>query len=327
MDTSYPPVSVPVTVDTFTRAETHRYMGGIVSAVGLGAFAHDRNPAPIALHRVIRENRDTLYSPAVLDLEASDATVVLPDSGGRFMSLQVIDEDHYTTGAVYGPGRHLFTRDSVGTRYAVLLIRTRVLAEDPADILRVNELQDAVHLEVTDPGRFETPDWDQLSLTTVRGTLLRVAPAVGNDFSAGFGRRDQVDPIRHLIATAAGWGGNPPGDAVYVGGFPVRNDGRTVHRLRVGEVPVDGFWSITVYDRDGFFAPETGDRCSLSDLTARPDPDGTVNVQFGGDPSDIANQLPISEGWNYVVRLYRPRPEVLDGSWTFPAPEPVQPAD
>ena len=33
--------------------------------------------------------------------------------------------------------------------------------------------------------------------------------------------------------------------------------------------------------------------------------------------------LPITDGWNYIVRLYRPRPEVLDGSWTFPSIEPA----
>ena len=33
--------------------------------------------------------------------------------------------------------------------------------------------------------------------------------------------------------------------------------------------------------------------------------------------------LPIMEGWNYAVRLYRPRPEILDGSWKFPSAEPT----
>jgi hypothetical protein len=44
-------------------------------------------------------------------------------------------------------------------------------------------------------------------------------------------------------------------------------------------------------------------------------------IQFGG--SGAANLLPVTEGWNYLVRLYRPRAEILDGSWTFPAAQPV----
>ena len=315
---------MPVTVDTFVRAETDRYLASIVDGVGLATFAHDRTPAPVDVHRVIRENRDTLYSPAVCDLEASDVTVRLPDVGDRFLSLQVIDQDHYTPGAVYGPGPHVITKSSVETRYVALLIRTLVDAEDPDDVRRVNEIQDAVSLEVEDPGRFDVPAWDQASLTTVRDTLLRVAPAVGGALGAGFGTRDEVDPIRHLIGTAAGWGGNPPRDATYVGVFPERNDGTTVHRLRVADVPVGGFWSITVYNREGFFEPNAEQVYSVNDLTAVPGDDGSVTVQFGGTPADGApNRLPISEGWNYVVRLYRPRPEILDGSWTFPAAEPV----
>jgi hypothetical protein len=46
-------------------------------------------------------------------------------------------------------------------------------------------------------------------------------------------------------------------------------------------------------------------------------------IQFGGCGEDTANCLPITPGWNYMVRLYRPRPEVLDGTWTFPEAEPV----
>jgi len=43
-----------------------------------------------------------------------------------------------------------------------------------------------------------------------------------------------------------------------------------------------------------------------------------VNIQFGGDPNTAANYLPIAPGWNYIVRLYRPRKEILDGTWKFP---------
>ena len=50
--------------------------------------------------------------------------------------------------------------------------------------------------------------------------------------------------------------------------------------------------------------------------------DGSVTVHFGGD-DDRPNLLPIVDGWNYTVRLYRPRPEVLDGSWQFPSIEPA----
>ena len=49
---------------------------------------------------VIRSNRDTLYSMAVFDLDAGPVTVTLPDAGKRFLSLKVINEDHYIVGDI-----------------------------------------------------------------------------------------------------------------------------------------------------------------------------------------------------------------------------------
>jgi hypothetical protein len=52
-------------------------------------------------------------------------------------------------------------------------------------------------------------------------------------------------------------------------------------------------------------------------------PDGSVAVQFGGCDGKIPNCLPTVPGWNYMVRLYRPRAEILNGGWTFPEAQPV----
>ena len=105
---------------------------------------------------------------------------------------------------------------------------------------------------------------------------------------------------------------NPPG-----------NDGTTVHRLTVRDVPVDGFWSVTVYNKDGYFTENAQNTYSLNNITAAKSDDGSVDIQFGGCDAAKGNCLPITPGWNYIVRLYRPRQEILDGSWTFPGAEPV----
>jgi hypothetical protein len=138
-----------------------------------------------------------------------------------------------------------------------------------------------------------------------------------------FGTVDQVDPLRHLIGTASGWGGNPEKDATYVTVTPAHNDGTTVHRLTVRDVPVDGFWSISVYNAAGYFEPNDRDAYSLNNYTATPNDDGSITVQFGGCDDTTLNCLPVGEGWNYWVRLYQPRTEILDGTWTFPEAEPV----
>jgi hypothetical protein len=69
---------------------------------------------------------------------------------------------------------------------------------------------------------------------------------------------------------------------------------------------------------------ETGDEYDAKIITAKKDADGGVTIQFGGCEGNIANCLPVMKGWNYTVRLYRPRAEILDGKWTFPEPRPVQ---
>ena len=89
--------------------------------------------------------------------------------------------------------------------------------------------------------------------------------------------------------------------------------------MHVGDVPVDAFWSISMYNHDGYFEANELGAYNMNSLTAAKNDDGTVTVRFGTDPSRGANYLPITEGWNYIVRLYRPHAEVLDGSWTFPA--------
>ena len=79
------------------------------------------------------------------------------------------------------------------------------------------------------------------------------------------------------------------------------------------------FWSISLYNAAGFFEPNDRNANSLNSITATPNDDGSVTVRFGGCGDGRPNCLPVTDGWNYLVRLYRPRPEVLDGTWTFPS--------
>ena len=83
-------------------------------------------------------------------------------------------------------------------------------------------------------------------------------------------------------------------------------------------MPVDGFWSITVYNSRGYLEPNQYSAYSVSNITARKDADGSVPVQFGGCDGNIPNCLPTMAGWNYMVQLFRPRAEVMNGAWKFP---------
>jgi len=314
--------TLPVTADNFRRAETDMYFGTIVKEGGLGKFKHHREMIAIDKQTVVRPNRDTLYSSAVFDLDAGPVTITVPDAGKRFMSMQVIDQDQYAPAVVYGAGNYTITKKQVGTRYVVVGIRTLVDPSNPSDVQQVHALQDAITVDQPGgPGRFEVPNWDQKSQKRVRDALLILGETVP-DSRQMFGARDQVDPVRHLIGTAIGWGGNPAKDATYLNVTPAGNDGVTVHRLRIKDVPVDGFWSISVYNAKGYFEPNKSHAYTLNNITAKKDPDGSVTIQFGGCDGTVPNCLPITKGWNYLVRLYRPRAEILNGSWAFPEAQP-----
>ena len=316
---------VPVTVKNFQRAETDLYFGTLVKQGGFGKLFHYRTPTPIDKQDVVRMNRDTLYSGGVFDLDAGPVTVTLPDAGKRFMSLQTVTEDHYSPATRYAPAKITLRRMEVGTRYVALIARTLVTPSDPADVRAVNALQDQIKIEQPGgPGQWSAPNWDAVTQAQVRGHLEGLNSLGGCTGLVRMGTRDAVDPVCHLLATGTSWGLNPQEDGVYNTVYPKANDGKTVHKLTVKDVPVDGFWSISVYDEKGYFAKNDLDSYSLNSLTAKPGPDGSYTIQFGDCTKATVNCLVTPAGWNYAVRQYRPRKSILDGTWKFPEAQPVR---
>ena len=291
---------VPVNSDNFARAESDLYFANTIARYGLGKLGHERAMAPIEAQPIIRLNRDTLYSGGVFDLDAGPVTLTLPDPDKRFLSLQIIDEDHYTHGVHYGGGVHTLTRKDIGTRYVFVGIRTLANPNDAADLAKVHSLQDAMKVEQVGAGNFEAPAWDAASRDKTRTLLLGLA-ALLPDTRGMFGARGQVDPVRHLIGSAMGWGGNPETEALYLNRTAPRNDGRTVYRVKVAKVPIEGFWSITIYNAKGYMEPNKYNAYTLNNLTARQDGDGAVTVQFGGCEDTTPNCLPVPDGWNWMV--------------------------
>ena len=274
-----------------------------------------RAPTPIEDQPVIRMNRDTLYSAAIVDISAG-ATVTVPDGGNRYISVMVVNQDHYINRILHDPGQYTLTVEEFDTPWVAVAARILVDPADETDLAIVNALQDQLAVDAKSRRPFETPEYDKDSFEATRKAVLELARHLGG-FDHAFGSKDEVDPVRHLIATAAGWGGLPDEEARYVSvepGLPVGE-----YKLTVRDVPVDGFWSISLYNADGFFQANDRDAYSVNNITATPNDDGSVTVQFGGCGDSQPNCLPIMDGWNYTIRLYRPRPEVLDGSWTFPS--------
>jgi hypothetical protein len=312
-----------VTVENYSRAQTDIYFAGVASNGGFGKFRHGRELAPPVQQGIPRPNRDTLYSFAIIDLDAGPATVTLPDAGKRYMGMQVVNQNQYTPVTFYTPGTHTLSRETIGTRYAIAVVRFLVDFSSKEEIAQVHALQDAIKLDAERSGTFEIPHWDEISLKKIKAALLQLGTTV-SDTRRMFGANErQVDPVKHLIGSAMLWGGNPEKDALYLPITPVRNDGKTVYKLTVGDVPVDGFWSLTVYNDEGYLQPNPDNVFAVNSNTAKAGADGSVTIQFGGCNSSVPNCLPITQGWNYTVRLFLPRRAILDGTWKFPEAQPA----
>ncbi len=174
----------------------------------------------------------------------------------------------------YGAREHTYTKEQIGTRYLFTGVRILINPADPQDFKQVHALQDAVKVtQPGGPGRLEVPNWDHANQKKVRDALLVLNETLPDLRRAG-GRKDEVDPVRHLIGTASAWGLNPDKDAIYLNVTPSKNDGATTYKLNVpGDVPVDAFWSIIVYDATGHLQKNRYDAYSLN---IAPPPGGEI---------------------------------------------------
>ncbi|MCB1846100.1 MAG: DUF1214 domain-containing protein [Halieaceae bacterium] len=314
---------IKVNVDNFARAQAdHEFAGFAKRAGGTNKFMINRSPTPIDDQNVIRMNRDTLYSLAVVNISRG-ATVTMPDAGKRYMSLMIINNDGYVNDVYYGSGTYELTTEKFDTPFVGVVVRILVNAEDPADVAVVNKLQDQVKIEAVAQDPFVMPNYDEASFKATLEPILALSKGLQR-VTEGFGSKSEVNPVHFLLASAAGWGGLPEKDSIYLNVEPGLPVGK--YELTVKDVPVKGFWSISLYDSKGYFKENALHAYSLNNLTAKPNADGSYTIRFGGCTATTENCLPIMEGWNYLVRMYRPDQQVIDGKWVFPGP-PVPRAD
>jgi hypothetical protein len=205
--------SPEVTIQNYVRAETDLQMRNYVENMdAFGKFAHVREAYDVPSRDTIRPNRDTLYSWSVFDV-TSPLTIGLPDPGDRYQSLMIVSQDH-SIWSEYGPKEVVLDQETVGTRYALLLLRTFLDPNDEEDVKAAHALQDAVTVKQADKGTFEYPGWNKEEVEAMR-EKINVVAALLPENTKTFGRKEDL-----------------PGGPVHRFGFELIGPGRTRDRQR-----------------------------------------------------------------------------------------------
>lgn len=312
--------TVKVTPQTYIRAETDRTFHNISQqAGGVNRWFYIRKPTPLDQQTVVRMNLDTLYSASIVDT-SKGATVTLPPlDKGRFMSVLLVDNDHYAPAVLYTPGTHNLPRD---TKYLAVVVRTQVFdPKDPAEIALVNKLQDAVVVKANSADPLPPMRWEPASLKALTAQYEKESTKYPS-WKGMMGPRGKVNEKTRHVAAAAAWGLNPEWDATYLN-YSGKHDHRACHKATYKVPENKAFWSITVYGDDGYMKSENA---VVNSSNVKLNADGGFTVYFGSKEAcgEVPNRVDVTEGWNYLMRIYRPGPSVLNGSYKVPKAEPVR---
>ena len=280
---------------------------------------HLRRPTPLDRQNIVRMNRDTLYSMAVVDT-SKGATIIVPViSNDRYVSVHLIDNNHYCPSVIYSSGTHELPRDS---KYLGVGVRIQVFNPTDADeVALVNKLQDQFIIKANSADPLPEFKWDLQSLKELTAQYEKDS-AQYSSWQGMMGPRGKVDEKTRHIAAAAAWGLFPEWDATYLN-YSGDHDYRICHQATYQVPENEAFWSITVYGSDGFMKSENN---IVNSSTVKLNADGTFTVYFGSKETcgDVTNRLDTTEGWNFLMRIYRPGKSILDGSYKLPRVTPVE---
>lgn len=311
--------TVKVTPETYIRAETDRQFSQIIKMAGsVNKLYHFRVPTPLDKQNVVRMNRDTLYSMGVVDT-SKGATITVPElPEGRYASVYLVDNDHYCPGVIYTSGTHQLPTD---TKYLGIGIRIKVFdPTDPEEIALVNSLQDQFIINAASSEPLPPIKWEPNSLKKLTAEYEKES-AKYSSWKGMMGPRGKVNEKTRHVAAAAAWGLFPEEDATYLN-YSGKHDTNVGYKATYQVPANEAFWSITIYGNDGFMKSEN---CIVNSSNVKLNDDGTFTVHFGSREvcGDVPNRVDVTEGWNFLMRVYRPGAAVLDGSYKLPEAEPM----
>ena len=311
----------------FECLSTMRLISGREIGAGLGKIFHMKYEA-LKTKSAVLLNVDVLYSFALVDLRDAPVTIILPEkepllsnpNGVRYQSAQITaEENYYPIEAKSAQGKHVITEEMVGSRYCFITVRTQVNPLSKDDMLIGEELRKRVLLEQdSKPRNLQFSTWNRKELLKFQKQLLKKSQ--GGKFS--YGKRGELTLAEHNKSTAQ-FGGLPPKEAAYIE-YGSKSSLQT-QTLTLKDVPVESFWSVTIYKSDGTFADV--DYFSVNSSSVTNNEDGSVVLWFGTSCPECApnnNFLKVFNGWKACLRLYSPTNKYHSGEWQAPPLELAQ---
>jgi hypothetical protein len=305
-----------VTPESYPTDETSRQILKNQNSIGLNKFLHKRQLTPTDNQPVVRMNRDTYYSLAVVDV-SDGASVTMPEiPEGKYVSVQPVTEDHRIQAMRYGPGTFDLTTHT-GTHLYLVVRLDATFSEAEA-----KEIQDQMTIQANSAKKFETTPVNKESFVKVEEELKAQMPALVqrdgvNALNGMFtDPRDESNQLfteeKYEVGAAVGWGGAQMVDNIYEisGNYSIDD----CYQLTFEDPKNRAFWSITVYDEKGFMF---NDLANYSSNTAQANEDGTYTISFGCG-EDAPNNLEIanpSNVFNIAVRHYQPSKRVLEDGY------------
>ncbi|OEF83891.1 hypothetical protein B003_18585 [Vibrio breoganii 1C10] len=270
-------------------------------------------------------NRDTYYSMAVVDV-SEGASITMPEvQEGKYLSYQVITEDHRIQAMGYGGGTfELETHTGNHVYIVVRLDATFTEAE-------ARKIQDQMSIDAKSNKMFTAEQVNKASFEKVENELKSQMPTIlkrdGSQALTGMftdpndESKELFTEEKYAVGAAIGWGGAQMKDNIYEvsGNYPANQ----CHQATFEDPANQAFWSITVYDKAGFMF---NDVANLSSNTAKPNADGSYTISFGcGEDAPNNIQTANDSGvFNLGIRHYMPSQKVKDGYRILPTVKAVK---
>jgi hypothetical protein len=311
VDDFFQPDGMTATAENYPTLETSRQLLAAQDRAAVNNFAHNRKLTPTDDQPVVRMNRDTFYSFAVVDVSAGASITIPPVPEGKYVSVQPVTMDHRIQPMSYGSGTFELATHYGSHMYLIVRLDS-TLSEAEANAIQDDMVINAASAQPfsAEPVNRESFDAAELSL---RQQLPALVAAHGTKVVYGMftaptdDSRGLYDFEKYTVGAALGWGGAQLRDNLYETSpsFPAEGCYSATF-----EDPDNGaFWSFTVYDENGFMFDDVA---HMSSDIAAANEDGTYTVSMGCG-ADAVNNLPISNEtgiFNFTVRHYIPSDRV-----------------